>query len=58
MRISGMITIGLLAATFTMTGGRRRLKTEHQNLTAEVANLRNQLADRNSALETCNHVLR
>lgn len=53
MRVSRMIVLGLLGAAMTMTGCKNGLKNENASLNDEVANLRNQLADRNTALEQC-----
>jgi chemotaxis protein MotB len=59
MRMLRMMVMGLIAAaSMTMTGCNNSLKTENANLTSENQSLRDQLADRNKALEDCNGELR
>lgn len=58
MRMSRMMVMGLIAASMAMTGCKNSLKTENANLMAENQSLRDQLADRNKALEDCNSELR
>ena len=53
MRITRMMAMGLLLAAMGMTGCKNSLKTENENLAAENKTLRDQLADRNSALDSC-----
>lgn len=58
MRISRMMGLGLLAATTAMTGCKNSVKTENDNLKAENKSLRDQLSDRNKALDESNGELR
>ena len=59
MRMSRMMVVmGLIAVSMGMTGCKNSMKTENANLTAENQSLRDQLADRNKALEDCNSELR
>jgi flagellar motor protein MotB len=58
MRMSRMMVMGLIAISMGMTGCKNSLKTENANLNAENQSLRDQLADRNKALEDCNTELR
>lgn len=58
MRVSRLLVTGLLLTAMTMAGCSNRLKEENAMLTEEVGVLRNQLADRNAALESCNQELR
>ncbi len=54
MRISRMMSVGLVLAALAMTGCKNSLKQEKAMLEEENANLRTQLADRNKALEDTN----
>lgn len=58
MRVSRLLVTGLLLTAMTMAGCSNRLKDENAMLTEEVGVLRNQLVDRNAALESCNQELR
>jgi outer membrane protein OmpA-like peptidoglycan-associated protein len=58
MGISRMMALGLIVTTAGLTGCKNSLKTENESLHAEVQQLRDQLAERNSALENCNSELR
>jgi chemotaxis protein MotB len=53
MRFSRLVMMGVLVAASGMTGCKNSLKTENENLTAEVTDLRSQLEARNAALDQC-----
>lgn len=58
MLISRMMVLGLVVSAATLTGCKNSAKTENANLSAENQSLREQLADRNKALEDCNTEVR
>ncbi len=58
MRSSRMLLAALALAAMTMTGCSNSLQNENTMLKEEVGNLRNQLTERNKALEDCDADLR
>ena len=58
MWISRTMALGLVVSALSMTGCKNSMKTENASLTAENQSLRDQLADRNKALDDCSTELR
>jgi outer membrane protein OmpA-like peptidoglycan-associated protein len=58
MRISRMVLAASLLATLSMTGCKNSVKEENLALKDELGSLRNQLTERNKALEDCSSDLR